>query len=293
MAGITQINTIGRWLKQNFGEKVVKLSIDGGFTCPNRDGSIGHGGCIFCSPEGSGELSSNIKDQISLLSKKWPNVKSYIAYFQSHTNTYAPAEELRKKYYEALNTPGMVGIAIATRPDCLPEDVLNLLSELNEKTFLWVELGLQTIHGDRINRGYTLDVYDKSFTELKKRGIRVVTHLILGLPEESKEDMLSSVTYVTKQSPFGIKLHLMNVIKGSSMETLYPGYIPFDSPEEYINLVCDIIETVPEHITIHRLTGDVPRKLLIAPTWSYKKRTILNGIAGELKKRGTHQGSAL
>lgn len=293
MAGITQINTIGRWLKQNFGEKVVKLSIDGGFTCPNRDGSIGHGGCIFCSPEGSGELSSNIKDQISLLSKKWPNVKSYIAYFQSHTNTYAPAEELRKKYYEALNTPGMVGIAIATRPDCLPEDVLNLLSELNEKTFLWVELGLQTIHGDRINRGYTLDVYDKSFTELKKRGIRVVTHLILGLPEESKEDMLSSVAYVTKQSPFGIKLHLMNVIKGSSMETLYPGYIPFDSPEEYINLVCDIIETVPEHITIHRLTGDVPRKLLIAPTWSYKKRTILNGIAGELKKRGTHQGSAL
>lgn len=293
MAGITQINTIGRWLKQNFGEKVVKLSIDGGFTCPNRDGSIGHGGCIFCSPEGSGELSSNIKDQISLLSKKWPNVKSYIAYFQSHTNTYAPAEELRKKYYEALNTTGMVGIAIATRPDCLPEDVLNLLSELNEKTFLWVELGLQTIHGDRINRGYTLDVYDKSFTELKKRGIRVVTHLILGLPEESKEDMLSSVTYVTKQSPFGIKLHLMNVIKGSSMETLYPGYIPFDSPEEYINLVCDIIETVPEHITIHRLTGDVPRKLLIAPTWSYKKRTILNGIAGELKKRGTHQGSAL
>lgn len=293
MAGITQINTIGRWLKQNFGEKVVKLSIDGGFTCPNRDGSIGHGGCIFCSPEGSGELSSNIKDQISLLSKKWPNVKSYIAYFQSHTNTYAPAEELRKKYYEALNTPGVVGIAIATRPDCLPEDVLNLLSELNEKTFLWVELGLQTIHGDRINRGYTLDVYDKSFTELKKRGIRVVTHLILGLPEESKEDMLSSVTYVTKQSPFGIKLHLMNVIKGSSMETLYPGYIPFDSPEEYINLVCDIIETVPEHITIHRLTGDVPRKLLIAPTWSYKKRTILNGIAGELKKRGTHQGSAL
>lgn len=293
MAGITQINTIGRWLKQNFGEKVVKLSIDGGFTCPNRDGSIGHGGCIFCSPEGSGELSSNIKDQISLLSKKWPNVKSYIAYFQSHTNTYAPAEELRKKYYEALNTPGMVGIAIATRPDCLPEDVLNLLSELNEETFLWVELGLQTIHGDRINRGYTLDVYDKSFNELKRRGIRVVTHLILGLPEESKEDMLSSVTYVTKQSPFGIKLHLMNVIKGSSMETLYPGYIPFDSPEEYINLVCDIIETVPEHITIHRLTGDVPRKLLIAPTWSYKKRTILNGIAGELKKRGTHQGSAL
>lgn len=293
MAGIVQINTIGQWLKEYFGEKTVKLSIDGGFTCPNRDGTVGYGGCIFCSPGGSGELSGTINEQIELLSKKWPNVNSYIAYFQSHTNTYSSVDDLRKKFYDAIKGPGIVGLAIATRPDCLPYDVLDLLSELNEKTFLWIELGLQTIHGDKINRGYPLSVYDEKLAELKKRGIRVVTHLILGLPGETKEDMLSSVSHVCMGKPFGIKLHLMNVVKGSAMETMYPGYTPFSSPKEYINLVCDIVEQVPEDITIHRLTGDVPRKILISPSWSYKKRTILNGISKELKRRGTHQGSAL
>ena len=315
MAGIVEINSIGWWLKQHFGTKVIKLALDGGFTCPNRDGTCGTGGCIFCSEEGSGELASDaiidmqkaITDQIELRAEKWPKATHFIAYFQSHTNTYAPASELRTKYEAALHAldsdpnRSIVGLAIATRPDCLDEDVLELLSELNERTFLWVELGLQTIHGDRINRGYDLPIYDEAVKKLMARGIRVVTHLILGLPEESKSDMTKSVRYITKSfedaSPmnyiFGIKLHLLNIVKGSPMEVMYPGYTPFDSPEEYIGLVCDLLEIIPPDITIHRLTGDVPRKLLIAPEWSYKKRTILNGIAHELRIRGSHQGCKL
>ena len=307
MAGIIEINSIGWWLKQHFGTKVIKLALDGGFTCPNRDGTCGTGGCIFCSEEGSGELASDaiidmqkaITDQIELRAEKWPKATHFIAYFQSHTNTYAPVSELRTKYEAALhaldNDPdkSIVGLAIATRPDCLDDDVLELLKDLNEQTFLWVELGLQTIHGDHINRGYELDVYDDAIKKLLALGIRVVTHLILGLPGESKEQMRESVKYVTNQSIFGLKLHLLNVVKGSPMEVMYPGYTPFDSPEEYIDLVCDLLEIIPRDITIHRLTGDMPRKLLIAPEWSYKKRTILNGIAHELRMRGSHQGCKL
>lgn len=316
MAGIIEINQVGWWLKQHFGTKVIKLALDGGFTCPNRDGTCGTGGCIFCSEEGSGELASSIMGnsnsaradfdianaiagQIELRAEKWPKATHFIAYFQSHTNTYAPVSELRTKYEAALHAldkdpdKSIVGLAIATRPDCLDDDVLELLSELNERTFLWVELGLQTIHGDCINRGYELDVYDDAIKRLSDRGIKTVTHLILGLPGESKEQMRESVKYVTKQNIFGLKLHLLNVVKGSPMEVMYPDYTPFDSPEEYIGLVCDLLEITPPDITIHRLTGDVPRKLLIAPEWSYKKRTILNGIAHELRIRGSHQGCKL
>src|SRR5665648_227457 len=175
-----QFNAIGAYLKQEFGCKVVKLSIDGGFTCPNRDGTLSTDGCIFCSPEGSGELASNIPDQIKLLSTKWPNSK-YLVYFQNHTNTYAPVSELREKYYAALDHPGVVGIAIATRPDCLPDDVLELLDELNKKTFLWVELGLQTIHEDTarlINRCYPLATFDDAMDKLTNLNIKTVIHLI-------------------------------------------------------------------------------------------------------------------
>jgi len=295
------LNSIGKWLKEQFGEKVVKLSLDAGFTCPNRDGSRGEGGCVFCSPEGSGETAGDIDSQISLLSDKWPDVHKYIVYFQSHTNTYAPVSVLRRKFCGALEAelPGseIVGLAIATRPDCLDDDVLDLLSELNEKTFLWVELGLQTIHGDRINRCYSLDVYDKAVSRLAERGIKTVTHLILGLPGESRSDMFDSVRYICRPHNgsriFGLKLHLLNIVRGSQMETLYPGYTPFASPEEYIDLVCDLLEIIPADITIHRLTGDVPRRLLISPEWSYKKRTILNGIAREMKRRGSVQGCRL
>lgn len=279
-----QFNAIGAYLKKEFGCKIVKLSIDGGFTCPNRDGTLSADGCIFCSPEGSGELASNIPDQIRLLAEKWPNSK-YLAYFQSHTNTYAPVSELREKYYAALEYPGVVGIAIATRPDCLSEDVLALLDELNKKTFLWVELGLQTIHDDTarlINRCYPLATFDDAMDKLASLHIKTVVHLIMGLPGEDKEDMLASVRYVCSKELFGIKLHMLNLVKGSPMEKLYPDYVSFQTMEEYINLIAEAIRLIPPEVTIHRITGDVPRKLLISPVWSYEKLTILNGINKEL-----------
>lgn len=288
-------NTISTWLKKQFGQKTVKLSIDGGFTCPNRDGTKSTGGCIFCSSMGGGDFASTISSQISLIADKWPNAK-YIAYFQNHTNTYAPADELRRKYYDALSDPLISGIAIATRPDCLPDDVLDLLSEINESHFLWVELGLQSIHektGELINRCCSLEDYDKAIKALNDRGIRTVVHLILGLPGETRQDMTDSVSYVAKSGAWGLKLHMLNVVKGSLMETLYKDYNSFDSIEEYVNFVCDLLEIIPPEIVIHRLTADAPRKILITPEWSYRKRTILNGINAELKRRGTYQGSAL
>ncbi|MCB6992333.1 TIGR01212 family radical SAM protein [bacterium 210820-DFI.6.37] len=302
------INSIGSYLKEKTGGKVVKLSIDGGFTCPNRDGSKGTGGCIFCSAAGSGDLASDIPSQIRLLSDKWPKA-SYIAYFQSHTNTYAPVERLRRQYSESLAHPGVIGLAIATRPDCLSEEILDLLQEFNQRTFLWVELGLQTIHEDTavlINRCYSLSVYDKAVSDLHSRGIRVVTHLIFGLPGESRKQMLESVRYVCRDLPqesdraasltrhiFGIKLHMLNLVKGSQMATLYPNYVPFASIEEYVDLVVDALEIIPPDITIHRMSGDAPRPTLIAPEWSYKKRTILNSIHKSLRDKKTWQGARL
>lgn len=291
------------------GCKVVKLSIDGGFTCPNRDGSKGTGGCIFCSASGSGDLASDIPSQIQLLSRKWPNAR-YLAYFQSHTNTYAPVSQLRRQYSEALAHPDVLGLAIATRPDCLPDDVLDLLEEFNQKTFLWVELGLQSMHEKTaalINRCYPLSVYDKAVADLTSRGIRVVTHLIFGLPGETREDMLQSVKYVCRalhsgslqnnvhevSRIFGIKLHMLNLVRGSQMETLYPDYTSFSSIEEYVDLVISALEIIPPEITIHRLSGDAPRPTLIAPEWSYKKRTILNSIHNTLRQRKTWQGAKL
>ncbi len=280
------------YLREKFGKKMIKLSIDGGFTCPNRDGRAGTGGCIFCSDSGSGEFASDIEGQIELLSEKWPDA-GYIAYFQNHTNTYASVSELREKYKKVLANPLIEGIAIATRPDCLPEDVLDLLSEINENHFMWVELGLQTVHeetAEKINRCYTLDVFDRAVEELEKRGIRTVVHLILGLPGETKEDMEKSVRYVCEKGIWGLKLHLLNVIKGSRLEKKYPGYSSFESPDEYIDFVCDLLEIIPPGVVIHRLTGDVPRKLLVSPQWSYQKRTILNGIDREMCRRGSVQG---
>ena len=286
------INSISSYLKEEFGEKTVKLAIDGGFTCPNRDGTISYGGCLFCSEGGGGDFASTIEDQIELLSEKWPKAK-YLAYFQNHTNTYAPVEVLREKYEAALNHPLIEGIVIATRPDCLDDDVLDLLEELNKKHFMWVELGLQTMHEETatlINRGYRLPVYERAMDELKKRGIKTVVHLILGLPGEDKAMMTESVKYVVKSGAWGMKLHLLNVVKGSRMEKAYPDYSFFGSIEDYVNFVCDLIEIIPPEITIHRMTGDAPRKILMTPEWSYRKRTILNGIHAELKRRGSVQG---
>ena len=294
-----RIHTIGAYLKNRFGCKVVKLSLDGGFTCPNRDGTKGTGGCLFCSASGSGDTADgsgnilmDLDSQIRLLSDKWPEAK-YIAYFQSHTNTYAPVAELREKFYEALGHPGVVGLAIATRPDCLPDEVLELLRELNQKTFLWLELGLQTIHEatmKSMNLCYTLAEYDRAVDALIEEKIPVVSHLILGLPGETRSMMLDSVAYVCRKKIFGLKLHMFNLVKGSGMETQYPDYVSFDTIEEYIDLVVSAIERIPPDITLHRISADAPRATLIAPAWSYQKRTILNGIHRAMKENNTWQG---
>ncbi len=285
-------NSISSYLKQRFGEKTIKLAIDGGFTCPNRDGLKGFGGCTFCSDTGSGEFSSNIEDQIALLSDKWPNAK-YLGYFQNHTNTYAPVSELRKKYYEILSNPKIEGLVIGTRPDCLSDDVLELLSEINKTHFLWVELGLQTIHDETaksFNRCYDLSVFNEAMNKLSRLNIKAVVHLILGLPGESKEMMLESVKYVGAMRPFGMKLHLLNVVKGSQMAATMPDYTAFNSIEEYVELVVDCLEYIPKEVTIHRLTADAPRPILMTPVWSFNKRTILNGIDDRLNLLDTWQG---
>lgn len=287
--------SISNYLKEQFGCKTVKLSIDAGFTCPNRDGTVGTGGCAFCSGGGSGELSSTIEEQIELLKDKWPDA-AYLAYFQSFTNTYAPVEELREKYYSALKDPRVKGIAIATRPDCLGDDVLDLLSEINKDYFLWIELGLQSIHNrttEYLGIGYGLETYDEAMRKLNERGIKVVSHIILGLPGESKQDMMESVEHVCKMGTWGIKLHLLNIVKTARLYQMIPDYVPFESIDEYTDLVVDLLEIIPPDVTIHRLTGDVPRKLLVSPEWSYHKRTILNEINRKLKVRNTNQGAKL
>lgn len=293
--GNVRYNSIGTYLKSEFGCKIMKLSLACGFTCPNRDGTKGVGGCIFCSTSGSGDFASDIPSQIQLLKKKWPTGK-YIAYFQSYTNTYAPIEVLREKYEEALNYPDVVGIAIATRPDCLSEEVLELLKELNEKTFLWIELGLQTIHDDtalQINRCYPLSIFDKAMEDLTALKIKTVIHLILGLPGESREDMFTSLEYICKKNVFGLKLHMLNVLKDTKLADFYPDRLHIPTMEEYIKLVVDLLEIIPPTITIHRLTADAPRNLLLAPEWSYKKHSILNGINKELRERMSYQGKSI
>ncbi len=306
MQGGERFNSIGDHLKSQFGRKTVKLSIDAGFTCPNRDGTAGSGGCAFCSEGGSGELASrasssdtdysaSISEQTDRLSQKWPDA-CYIAYFQSFTNTYAPVEVLRSRYYAALNDDRISGIAIATRPDCLGEDVLDLLDEINRSHFMWVELGLQSTCSETLkamNTCYTYEDYEKAAKALISRGIRVVTHLILGLPGETQDMMLESVRRICRLPLFGIKLHLMNIVKTSPLYKEMPDYVPFDSIEEYADLVVRCLEIIPPEITIHRLTGDVPRKILVSPEWSYRKRTILNMINSELRRRDTRQGAAL
>lgn len=293
-------NNLNCELRKEFGEKVMKLSFDGGFTCPNRDGSVGERGCIFCGEEGSGEFTASRKldlraqaeEQKALLSPKWTS-KKYIAYFQNFTNTYKPVGELRDLYEESLAIEGVVGLAIATRPDCLDDDVLDLLEDLSTKTYLWVELGLQSIHKKTenfIRRGYGLEVYDEAVRKLKSRGIRLVTHLIFGLPNESREDMIESASYVGETGTWGIKLHSLYIQKYTD---LYDYYIdnPFKimSRDEYINLICDIIEILPEEMVIHRLTGDGKKELLHEPRWSLDKLRVLTGIDRELKERDVIQ----
>lgn len=288
-------------LKKVFGEKTIKLSINGGFTCPNRDGTVGERGCIFCSEKGSGDFAGNvnnsiskqIEEQIDYLSKKWKS-SSYIAYFQSYTNTYDTVQNLEKKYLEALTCKNIKGLAIATRPDCINEDIVKLLSKLNEETYLWVELGLQTIHESTatdIRRGYNLNVFDEAIELLNKYNIKTVVHLILGLPNESKEQMLESVKYIADKKIWGVKLHLLHVLKNTDLEELYKNTnFKILSQQEYVNLICDCIELLPEDIVIHRITGDGKRSELVSPLWSLNKKQVLNDIDAEFMRRNTYQG---
>lgn len=280
--------SLNSYLKDKFGCKVYKIAIDGGFTCPNRDGKIDTRGCIFCSKGGSGDFAQNrnlsITEQIEngkkLVSKKISDGK-YIAYFQAFTNTYAPVERLRELYLEAINHKDIVAISIGTRPDCLDENVLNLLNELHKIKPIFVELGLQTIHDSTakyIRRGYDLEVYDKAVEDLHKIGVNVVTHLIIGLPNENKEDILKSVKYVCKVTD-GIKLQLLHILKGTDLEEEYnSGKFQVLTLEEYTEIIRKCVDIIPKNVVIHRLTGDGAKKDLIAPLWSADKKNVLNTI---------------
>ncbi|GFO85927.1 MULTISPECIES: TIGR01212 family radical SAM protein [Anaerostipes] len=292
------------FLKNTFGEKIYKVSLDGGFTCPNRDGTIGTGGCIFCSEGGSGDFASDarlsIQDQItqgiSLVAAKNPSSR-YIAYFQAFTNTYAPVSRLRQLFTEAMEDPRIAALAIGTRPDCLPSDVLSLLKELNNQKPVFVELGLQTIHPSTaglIRRGYPLSCFEEAVWNLSSIGVWTVVHLILGLPGETEEMMLESVRYLNSLPVHGVKFSMLHILKGTDLADMYrEDPFPVFTMESYIDLILRCIGNLRKDIVIHRLTGDGPRDLLIAPLWSLRKRTVLNEIAHQLKVQDIRQGDFL
>lgn len=287
--------SFNKYLKDKFGQKVYKISLDGGFTCPNRDGKIDTRGCIFCSKGGSGDFAQNrnlsITEQIEsgkkIVEKKIKSGK-YIAYFQAFTNTYAPVEILRAKYSEAINHPDIVALSIATRPDCLGDDVIELLDEMNKIKPVFVELGLQTIHSDSAKyrrRGYSLEVYNEAVKKLKNIGVNIVVHIILGLPNESEEDMLESVKYVCQSQIDGIKLQLLHIIAGTDLAKDYEkGLFKTLEFDEYVELIAKCVAIIPKNIVIHRLTGDGAKKDLIAPLWSADKKRVLNAINKALRE---------
>lgn len=283
--------TLNSYLKSRYGKKIYKVSINAGVTCPNRDGTLGTRGCIFCSAGGSGDFAEDsalsITEQIELgkkrIAAKLPDGDyGLIAYFQAFTNTYAPVEKLDQVFMEAVAHPEVVIISIATRPDCLGEDVLNLLRRINEIKPVWVELGLQTIHektAEYIRRGYPLSVYDEAVKNLKACGIETIVHVILGLPGESKEEMLETVRYVGESGVEGIKLQLLHVLEGTDLADDYrAGKFECLSLDEYALLVKDALDVLPENIIIHRMTGDGDKKILIAPKWSEDKKNVLNTL---------------
>ncbi|WP_138203359.1 TIGR01212 family radical SAM protein [Haloimpatiens lingqiaonensis] len=299
--GDKRYHSLNYFLRNKFGEKVFKISLDAGFSCPNRDGTIGTKGCIYCSERGSGDFAGNrmfsISDQFrdikNMMNNKWKNGK-YIAYFQAYTNTYASVDILREKYEEAIAQGDVVALAIATRPDCLGDEVLSLLEEFSQKIYTWVELGLQTSNektAKLINRGYKLEVFEEAVSNLRKRNIDVVVHTIFGLPGETKEDMLNTIKYVSDCGVQGIKIHLLHLMKNTPLVNLYEqGKLRFLEQEEYIDLICEAISILPPDMVVHRLTGDAPRNLLIGPMWSLKKWEVLNGIDKALEDKKIYQG---
>lgn len=297
-------------MKRRFGTKVYKIALESGMTCPNRDGTIGTGGCIFCSAGGSGDFAMPLQGAadmtaesvhrqidlaISRISRKMGSSPgAYIAYFQSYTNTYAPVSYLRQLFTAAILHPEIRVLSIATRPDCLPEEVLDLLEELNQIKPVWIELGLQTIHPDTarlIRRGYELDCFTDAKNRLRRRGLEVIVHVILGLPGEDRTQMLETVSWLGSNDIQGIKLQLLHILNGTDLALLYEqAPFPVMSMEEYLDLVIDCVSLLPPEIVIHRITGDGPKNLLIAPLWSANKRLVLNTLTRRFQERGITQG---
>ncbi len=293
--------TLDYFYKHKFNSKVFKVSLNAGFTCPNKDGTVGVGGCIYCSKSGSGEYGGDkTKDLVTqfnevknMMLKKWPNAK-YIGYFQANTNTYAPLNILKEKYETILNLDNVVGLNIATRSDSISNEVLDYLSELNKKTYLTIELGLQTIHEKTsilINRCHTLENFEEMVNKLRQRKIDVIVHIINGLPYETHDMMIETIKYLSKLDIQGIKIHALSILKGTKLEELYnSNHFKVMSRSEYINTVCDQLEYLREDIVVHRITGDPMVSELVEPEWLIKKTTILNDIDKEMKRRNSYQG---
>lgn len=296
--------SLNQYYHQIFGEKVYKISLNGGMTCPNRDGTCGHRGCIFCSEGGSGDFASSphlsiakqIEEGKKRLQKKHTGTK-FIAYFQAFTNTYAPVSYLRKIFFEAIAPDDIAGISIATRPDCLSDDILLLLQELQQIKPVFIELGLQTIYektANFIRRGYPLSVFEQAVTMLSSYHIPVVVHLILGLPNETNEMIIDEIKYLNTLPIHGIKLQLLHILKNTDLATYYEkNPFPTYTLEEYTNLIIQCINHLRSDIVVHRITGDAPKSLLIAPLWSGNKKLVLNTISKEMKLQNCYQGKSL
>lgn len=301
-------NTLNDYYRQLFGEKIFKVPIDAGFDCPNRDGMVAHGGCTFCTVSGSGDAivapEAPIRDQfykeIDFMHRKWPSVQKYLVYFQNFTNTHDRVEVIRERYEQAINEPGVVGINIGTRPDCLPDETIAYLAELSERMHVTVELGLQTTYektSQLINRAHTYQLYVETVKRLHQQApkVEIVSHLINGLPGETPEMMLENVRRcVTDNDIDGIKLHLLHLMTNTRMQRDYhEGRLKLLSMDEYVQIICNQLEIIPKSIIIHRITGDAPRDMLIGPMWSLKKWEVLNAIDEEMERRGSYQGCKL
>lgn len=295
-------HTLNDFYLEKFNSKVFKVALNGDFTCPNRDGVISSDGCIFCSEKGSGDFAGDKTDSLedqfkvikAMMEHKWPNGKM-IAFFQANTNTYAPIEKLRYLYEKALTLDqNIVGLSIATRPDCISSATLEYLTELNKRTFLTIELGLQTIHESTakwMNRGYSLKIFEKTVKQLLSKNIRVVVHIINGLKDETKDMMLDTIRYLNQFGIHGIKIHMLNILKNTPLETDYQtNPFPILTLEEYVDIVTSQIEIMSPHFILERLTGDAPKELLIEPQWTLKKFVVTNEIDKTLRTKSTHQG---
>lgn len=294
-------HTLDYFYKQKFGSKVFKVSLNAGFSCPNKDGTKGYGGCIYCSKLGSGDYAGEVEKSLTtqfeeikkIMLNKWPSAK-YIGYFQANTNTYAPVNILKEKYESILNLDGVIGLNIATRPDCISSECLNYLEELSKKTYLTIELGLQTIHDKTsklINRGHDLKCFEECVRSLRDKNINVVIHIINGLPYETKEMMLETVKYLNTLDIQGIKIHMLHIIKGTALENLYnKEKFHMLTRDEYVNIVCDQLELLRSEIVINRITGDPKADELVEPIWLIKKFGVLNEIDKEMARRDSYQG---